>query len=81
MKNQGHKLGCAPLRLLEELLHLRWRTSIRGAKFLPVYFLTMRLGESKHPFDTSFHRCKLHRKNRVFDGVEGFDELSEIAGR
>jgi hypothetical protein len=41
----------------------------------------MRLGESNHPFDTSFHRCKLHRKNGVFDGIEGFDQFLEIAGR
>jgi hypothetical protein len=39
----------------------------------------MRLGESNRPFDTLFHRRKLHRKNRVFDGIEGFDHHPEIA--
>jgi hypothetical protein len=38
----------------------------------------MRLGEGNHPFDTSFHQGKLHRKNEVFDGVEGFDKLTKI---
>jgi hypothetical protein len=41
----------------------------------------MHLGKSNHPFDTLFHRCKLHRKNGVFDGVEGFDQLPGIADK
>jgi hypothetical protein len=41
----------------------------------------MRLGEGNRPFDTLFHRNKLHQKNRVFDGVEGFDKLPKIVGR
>jgi hypothetical protein len=34
----------------------RWRLSISRSHFLLIHFLAMRLGESNHPFNTSFHR-------------------------
>jgi hypothetical protein len=71
-KKQKYELGCVLLRLLEELLHLRWGVSIRGANFLPVYFLAMRLGKSNRPFDTLF-------TNESFIARTGYSMVSKAS--
>jgi hypothetical protein len=66
-------LGAYSFCLLKKLLHLRWRSSIRRAHFLPIHFLAMQLGQSDRPFDTSPHRQKLQLKNMIFRGIEILD--------
>jgi hypothetical protein len=66
-------LGAYSFAFLKKLLHFRWRSSVRRAHFLPIHFLSMRLGQSDRPFDTLPHRQKLQLKNRIFRGIESLD--------
>jgi hypothetical protein len=75
-------LGVYPFTFLKNsVISTKGQAYIGGANLLLVHFPAMRLGKGNRPFDTSFHQGKLHRKNRVFNGVEGCDKLPKIVGR